>query len=589
MRPVTIEEISDTLRELSVAIASLLGLQVDVVSDGLVRVAKAGRYTDAVGVEPGDGQVYRRAIRERRPIFLSSPTRDEVCLDCRSSERCRAAGQLVWPIVHDERVIGCLGLVAVTQQQRRLLQNQSELLSLLLSKLTELISWRLAGPEVSHRLSLMTVQFECILDQLPEGVLILNRSGTLTFINRAARAMLGLEALGDIRGRLLGSVISSPQVDACLSTGKELVESPIVFQVARRTVNCVGTIQWVRLKTSSESLFCLFRTQDSTDRLAARLSAREPPCTFDNILGVSPAIQAAKNCALRVAVGDSTVLLLGESGTGKELFARAIHSASTRSAGPFVAINCGAIPDSLLESELFGYEEGAFTGARKGGKPGKFELASGGTVFLDEIGELPLHMQVKLLRVLEERAVERLGGTRHIPVDVRVIAATNADLQQLVSAGRFRRDLYYRINVVPITIPPLRERPEDIEYLAQAFVRRYSQRLGRPVVGISEEALGVLKAYSWPGNVRELQNVIEYAVNFERGDTITPGSLPAEVLGAARERAEAVQSLALMEREAIEAALSTFGRDGRGKRAAARALGIHLSTFYRKLKRYGLH
>jgi len=588
VRLVTIKAIADTLHELSAAIAALVGLQVDVVSDELVRVAKAGTYADAIGVEPGDGQVYRRAIAERRPIFLHTPPREEVCRGCKSRDRCRAAGQLVWPIVHGERVIGCVGVVAVTKEQRRLLQERYELLNLLLSKLTELISWRLAGPEASQRLSLVRLQFETILDHLPEGVVVVDRSGTLVFINRAARSILGVEPLGDIQGRPLGSIISSPQLDTCLSTGQELPESPIVFRVARRTVICVGTIRWARLENSCESLFCLFRTLESTDRLAARLSAPEPPCTFDNILGVSPAVQAAKDCALRVASGDSTVLLLGESGTGKELFARAIHWASKRAGGPFVAINCGAIPDSLLESELFGYEEGAFTGARKGGKPGKFELASGGTIFLDEIGDLPLHMQVKLLRVLEERSVERLGGTRHIPVDVRVIAATNSDLQQLVSAGRFRRDLYYRINVVPIRIPPLRERPEDIEYLARAFVRKYAQRLGRQVTGISEEALAILKAYAWPGNVRELQNVIEYAVNFERGDTITPGSLPGDLSGVERDPGKAVQSLESMEREAIQAALAMFGSDGKGKQAAARALGIHLSTFYRKLKRYGL-
>jgi len=575
-----VESIASTLQNLADAVSMLVGLQVDVVNERLVRVAKAGTHADAIGVEPSEGQVYRRALLQGKPVVVDMPRRKGICRTCKHRMRCRATGQIVWPILRGQRVVGCVGCTAVTEDERQLLFSQYQRLAGLLGKLSELIGWGLAESERATQLSVMAEQFWRMMDYVSEGVMVLDRGRRAIFMNRAAQRVLGVEAPAP------GAVVSSPEVDECLERGRELAESPLTFRVPGRAVNCIGTVRLIRPDGSNDGVFCLFKEAELEGRLAGRLRVHDLPCTFDDILGVSNAILAVKDCARRVASGDSTVLLLGESGTGKELFARAIHSASRRARGPFIAVNCGAIPETLLESELFGYEEGAFTGARKGGKPGKFELATGGTIFLDEIGDLPLPMQVKLLRVLEARSVERLGGTKSIPVDVRVVAATNSDLQELVSAGKFRRDLYYRINVVALRLPPLRDRPEDIEHLARAFVGKYAQRLGRQVTGISEEALRILKAYSWPGNVRELQNVIEYAVNLERGTVITPASLPAEVLMPERGRCPAVGGLRSLELEAIKAALDVFGNDGKGKRAAAEALGIHLSTLYRKLKRY---
>jgi len=240
------------------------------------------------------------------------------------------------------------------------------------------------------------------------------------------------------------------------------------------------------------------------------------------IIGESAAIRQTMQAVQRAAGSDTTVLLEGESGTGKELFARALHALSPRANGPFIAINCAAIPDSLLEAELFGYEKGAFTGAAQR-KPGRFELAQRGTIFLDEIGELPLALQAKLLRAIETRRFERLGGTATIQVDVRLVAATNRGLRQAVAARQFREDLYFRLSVFPVTIPPLRERPEDVPLLARHFVERTCGELGRKPFAISERAVELLRTYAWPGNVRELQNAVERAVILAEGDTIQPG------------------------------------------------------------------
>jgi transcriptional regulator with PAS, ATPase and Fis domain len=321
---------------------------------------------------------------------------------------------------------------------------------------------------------------------------------------------------------------------------------------------------------------------------------------FDDIIGSSPAMQTAKEWGALAAACSSTVLLLGESGTGKEIFARAIHNASARSRAPFLAINCAALPETLIESELFGYADGSFTGARKGGQAGKFELANGGTVFLDEIGEMSGAMQAKLLRVLQERTIQRVGSSREIPVDIRIIAATHRDLTREVEAGRFREDLYYRVAVLEVRIPALRERREDIAPLAACLLRRITLRLERPPVEITEDCLAHLAGFSWPGNVRQLENVLERAVVALRGGSLLQAEgihLPPAMQRFTGEAAApaapapvpisapAAQSLRDLERSAIAEALAACG--GNIKKAAQQ-LGIARNTLYRKMEDYQL-
>ena len=308
------------------------------------------------------------------------------------------------------------------------------------------------------------------------------------------------------------------------------------------------------------------------------------------LIGHSPAIREAVRLIEKAGATPATILLTGESGTGKEVAARLAHQASRRS-GPFVAVNLGAIPDPLAESELFGHEKGAFTGADSR-KQGFFELAQGGTLFLDEIGELPLQLQVKLLRALQERKVQRLGGTQGIPVDARIIAATNRDLEAMVREGRFREDLYYRVNVIRIVLPPLRERPGDIAILAENFLRRLSAGMARRVDGISQEARTLLESYSFPGNVRELQNAVERALILSEGPMLgaedfqffAPSGGPGLSAGAASNEMEAV-TLAATERKTILAALK---RNSGRREQSAKELGITRRTLLTKLKEYGV-
>lgn len=317
---------------------------------------------------------------------------------------------------------------------------------------------------------------------------------------------------------------------------------------------------------------------------------RRAKYSFNDIISSSPKIRRVKEMARRAAQTDSNILICGESGTGKELYAHAIHNASKRYLAPFIKLNCAAIPAELLESELFGYEEGAFTGARKGGKKGKFEIANGGTILLDEIGDMPVQMQVKLLRVIQEKEIERVGGNVLKDIDVRIIASTNKDLEESIRKGEFRDDLYYRLNVMKITIPPLRDRKEDIPGLSNALRMKVATRLGMYVEGISKEAYEYLMAYDWPGNVRELENVIERAINLLDSDLyIKPEHLPSRLTknnnkfkigqGYLKEIIEDV------EKQVIEECLEECGWN---KNKASKILGISRAGLYNKIRQYDL-
>ena len=312
---------------------------------------------------------------------------------------------------------------------------------------------------------------------------------------------------------------------------------------------------------------------------------------FPELIGGGEKMAGVRKTVEKVAASDTTVFVAGESGTGKELIARAIHRLSKRANGPFIKVNCGALTETLLESELFGHEKGAFTGAIKQ-KLGRFELADGGTLFLDEVGDVPPSMQVKLLRALQEQEFERVGGEQPIKVDVRVVSATNKDLEAEVASGRFRQDLYFRLHVLPVKLPPLRERREDIPLLCTHFVHKLGPKTNARVRAVGDAALGRIMAYHWPGNVRELENAIEQALVFAEGDEITPASLPQFLQGGAEEDALSVpRELSLpeilddLERQLI---LKAYAKANHVKTETARLLGIKTSALYYKLEKYGI-
>lgn len=448
---------------------------------------------------------------------------------------------------------------------------------------------QLSVTKTSNELLLRNTYMEAIIESIDSGVIAVNKDGRITQVNNRGRQILGWDETLD--GKPISDLFGHPEDwQRMMQSGSGYADREVFLKTPRKSIQLLVTTTPIGdAEERVQGLIVVFHEINRIHRLVNEMAGSQARFTFEDILGVSPGIQEAKNRAMLAAAGMSNVLLLGQTGTGKELFAQAIHNQSDRRSRPFVAINCGAIPRELLESELFGYIEGAFTGARRGGRPGKLELASGGTVFLDEIGDMPLDMQVKLLRVLQTGEVCRIGQHRPMSVDLRIIAATHFDLKQEVRKGNFREDLFYRLNVLPIVIPPLHERPEDIPLLARHFLARCRQVLRKPAVELSDEAERFLMRRNWPGNVRQLENIVERAVNLVSGTVISPelfGSrTPHMPSGHATEGAYSGRRLSDIEKEVIA---DTLSQSGFNCSQAARTLGISRATLYNKIKKYQL-
>lgn len=436
-------------------------------------------------------------------------------------------------------------------------------------------------------------ELQTLVNHVPDGLLVLGPGGIVRHINAAASRLLKIPRQL-AQGRSLATLLDfDTAVAQVFRTGQGYADRELIIDSPSLKLHVVDTAVPIKSEDGRVlSVVNTFREIEQVRRLADRIAGNQARYTFGSLIGNSPILQTVVTAAAKAARGTANILLCGESGTGKEVFAQAIHNDSARSDGPFIAINCAALPRDLIESELFGYAPGSFTGARREGRPGKFEAASSGTIFLDELSELPLDVQAKLLRVLQEREVVRLGDTRSIKIDVRIIAATNRDLVDMVRRREFRDDLYYRCNVIELTLPPLRERREDIPVLARHFLSHYASALDRQVLGFSTDALAILQSQPWPGNVRELENTIERLVNLAEGNEIGAVSLKhtsSTFVPDAPVKAEARpyigHRLALIEREAIEQTLQWTRYNV--TRAAA-VLGISKPTLYAKLKRYGI-
>ncbi|RPJ17312.1 MAG: PAS domain-containing protein [Desulfobacteraceae bacterium] len=444
--------------------------------------------------------------------------------------------------------------------------------------------------------------YELVLDNIRNGVMITEPDGKIIFFSSTYGNFLGIDHKSTI-GKNCADVVENTRMPTIAKTGIPEINHP------HRIMGQDMVVQRIPIKKDGKVIAVygqvMFEDVRDVQALAAKLSfleskvklyekelvsLRASKYTIKNIVGNSEAISELKQLALKAAQANAPVLILGDSGTGKELFAHSIHHASDRRPFPFVRLNCAAIPKELLEAELFGYEPGAFTGAGNKGKPGKFELAHRGTIFLDEIGELPLEMQPKLLRVIEEKEIERLGGTRVSRFDFRLIAATQENLGQSVERGKFRKDLYYRLNVIPVQIPPLRERKEDIRVITEHLVNSLNKDLGMNVTGIAPEVISIFEKYDWPGNVRELSNVLERILYSMEGDTIGINHLPFSLqsLGAGVTPYNPASLKRLREEMEREALVQAIRLANNNKKKASEKLGIHRTALYKKMKRLNI-
>ncbi|MCK9460725.1 MAG: sigma 54-interacting transcriptional regulator [Proteobacteria bacterium] len=435
------------------------------------------------------------------------------------------------------------------------------------------------------------ISTEAILESISDGVFTVDAEWRITSFNRAAEEITSVPR-ADAIGRRCADVFRASMCESecalrrTMETGEPVVNRTafIVDAGGKRVPISVSTAILHDERGAIAGGAETFRDLSLIEELRKEIRGRYQ---VGEIFSRSPAMRRVLEMIPRVAESDSAILLQGETGTGKELVARAIHGLSQRRDGPFVAVNCGALPDTLLESELFGYKAGAFTGATKD-KPGRFALANGGTLFLDEIGEVSPAMQVRLLRVLQEKKYDPLGATRFEETDARVVAATNRDLAALVESGAFRRDLYYRIKIVGIDLPPLRERREDIPLLVEHFVRVFDATQGKRVEGVTPDVMAVLMAHDFPGNVRELQNVIEHAFVLCREGRIELEHLPADLVPVSRVAARGSKMHDAVRTAEAQAIVEALERHGGNRLAAARALGMHKSTLFRKVKKLGV-
>lgn len=449
--------------------------------------------------------------------------------------------------------------------------------------------------------------YKLIVDQL-DGVVITDKDGRYVYVNESWKQYMNM-SLDDVRGKFVKDVMPFTKIGEALKTGKRFFGNPTP---ARTGDNVTGFSNYIPIYHNDEivagfihviinNMETAMNFSNIVNKMASEIDhykqelrkMRGAKYSLDNIIGESPPIQKMKEEIRKAARSMSTVLIEGETGSGKELIAHAIHDLSKRSANPLIKINCAAIPQELMEAEFFGYEEGAFTGAKRGGNKGKLEFAQGGSFFLDEINQLSMALQPKLLRVLQEKEIERVGGRENIPLDVRFIVATNVPLEKLVKENKFRSDLFYRLNVISITIPPLRERKEDIPMIVDNLIYRLNFQLGMCVEGVTEEAILRLQMYNWPGNIRELQNVVERAMNMGLSGVLGWKYFKDyfEHKGLGRQGRKVISNYDIkevkrdFEKEIITEALRS---NGFNKTKTAKALGISRTLLYRKLRNYSI-
>lgn len=581
--------INDTLNSICNAIVSVINVDITIVDNELNRITGTGRYVGSIGEQLSSNCIFAYAIKRGESFIIENPRLHEACSSCNSINECSEFAQVCCPIKVDDNIAGIMGLIAFNEKQREIILANKENLLEFLSRMSDLVATKIKENRKTRKVNLMARELEILVNSMDSGVVSTDENGMILRYNLIAGEMFNMgEAERPIRS--ITDIIEGISIQKIKENKCHIYNNEFSYYGKGHRYRGFYNAKPIMVEDNVTGFIFTFNKINELIKVVNDLASANMIITFDDIIGKSSEIKTVKDYAKKIAKGKSTVLVQGESGTGKELFARAIHYESDRRNHPFVAINCTAIPENLIESELFGYEEGAFTGARKGGKIGKFELANKGTIFLDEIGDMPLNLQAKLLRVLQGNVIERVGGSNSIPVDVRIIAASNKLLEEKVKEKEFREDLFYRLNVIPIHLPPLRARLDDIEILAYSFLQKFNQKLNRYIEAIEPSVIELFRSYRWPGNVRELENVIEYGVNMAAGSVIRVLDLPRRIKEndgvQESSREEVLIPIRELEKAEIEKALNIFGNNSEGIERAAQALGISRATIYRKLKSY---
>ncbi|AGK95452.1 sigma-54-dependent Fis family transcriptional regulator [Clostridium pasteurianum] len=578
-----LKKIQNTAIQCADILSQVLGVDVEIVDSTLVRIAGTGKYKDGINKSlENEGHVYERVLRTGEKYTITEPGKHDICLECPNCDTCIEKFEMCVPINLNNQVIGVIGLICFNNYQKEKILSNIDTYSVFLEQMADLISAKAYEAIKNENITIMANLLKVITDEIAEGVVILDKNYYISHSNKKANEILNLYTGSSLKMNVefTGNYLLEDQEFRVLLKGEEYF--------------LVGNVSDIELGEKYKYIF-IFNESKTIKNKINRLTGQGNDVVFDNILGTSSKIMTIKKKILKIAKSTSTVLITGESGSGKEMFARAIHKASDRKDEVFIAVNCGAIPENLLESELFGYVKGAFTGADPKGRKGKFELADKGTIFLDEIGDMPLHMQVKLLRVIQEKEIVRLGCNDSIKIDIRIIAATNKNLEELIKEDKFREDLYYRLSVIPIELPPLRERIEDIKILTYNFANKYCKLFNKKFIGIDGDIWNYMLRYSWPGNIRELQNTVEFMINMmDSNGILTKEALPQKIVKRAEQNILNTQhaeilNLKQLEKQTIKSALRIYGTSTEGKKLAAIKLGIGIATLYRKVEEYRLN
>lgn len=561
------------IQKFAETISQIIQMDVEIMDKNFIRVGGTGRLKNKVGQSmTEESHIYKKVLETGKEYVILNPKEDIHCSRCPSIQNCKEKLEVSTPIFLNNEVAGVIGLICFNNQQKLNFIDKQEKYLNFLKQISGFISSQaylfLENSYAESKKEFLKV----ILNKIEEGILIYDNNHLLTHMNEISIKLFNTKILQEnlfiqpLNDNFLGkNAYSIIYNDKKLDVFGEIFtfspfEKVLIFKEKKAIHN---SILHVTNSTTGTLVKDFIFYSDSMKKLFERIN--------------------------KISKNPSTVLITGESGTGKEIIARTIHMNSNRVNQPFIAINCGAIPEALLESEFFGYVKGSFTGADPRGKIGKFELANGGTLFLDEIGDMPLYMQIKLLRVLQERKIIRIGSNQLIDVDVRIIAATNQNLEHLVEMGEFRKDLYYRLNVVPIEVPPLRKRTGDIFIFAEHFAEKYATLFKKNFTNISSEVLSIFEKYNWPGNVRELENTIEYMINL-MGDNgiLSYNHLPQKLLTTNSAKIPQERTLKSMEIEMISNLLIKYGDSTESKKQIAKILGIGIATLYRKIEQYNL-
>lgn len=580
-----LKEIQSAVMRYINIVEKILSVDVEVVDENLIRIAATGAYKNRIDKDISkQGYAYREVLKSGEFKAITEPGKDSICRNCIKRGKCEELFEMSTPIKFQGRIIGVLGLVCFNKEQKEQILEKFDNYKAFMEQIAEFISTAAYENLQRKREDVVLKSLNLIIDKMDQGVMVLNKNDKVTHINSKAAELI------KHADNFFASRVTIE------STGDSLFQMEIYkVSIGNQSYQFIGNIFPMGLNDNQFDKIFVFRDYKGFRDNISEYTNIKNTIKTENILGQTSIMQDLKRKVKRIALSTSTVLVTGESGTGKEVFARAIHNEGNRKAKAFVAINCGAIPDTLLESELFGYVKGAFTGADPMGKIGKFELANKGTIFLDEIGDMPIYLQTKLLRVLQERKITRVGSNKEIDIDVRVIAATNKNLSELIRENKFREDLYYRLNVIPLDIPPLRDRIEDIELLIEFFIDKYTNLLDKSFenIVITDEVRKAFYRYSWPGNVRELENTIEFIVNMIGTDGIIDKEvIPKNILSIDRierslDRKEIIPIKELEEIE-IKKALELYGTTTEDKKLIAKKLGIGIATLYRKIDEYKL-